>query len=427
MILNLRDNLFAIPVLVIAVCGGLAFLALYLDVTVGETLDDWPVIIGTTVSGARAIAASVAGATITVAAIVFSITALSTQMAASQYSPRALGEFFEDPFQQTIIGLVVGTFTYSLLVLASLGGGIVDGSAATPSASVTLSIVLGVASAVGIVAYINHSLRRMQVDSVVQRIAADSIKAINRHLEGHDDDLIPAGPPPQGEARAIHSDTRGWVVQINAENALEALPPESTARVDVRVGQAVSVGDRLITLWPDPGREWGGAARIRRAVIAADERSVDLDPTFGIRQLVDIALRALSIGVNDPTTAVDVIHHLKTPVRTVLLSEPPRRVFAGPDNRKVFLARIPGRSDYVHAAFSEIRLAATAQPYVLRALIEVLGDLKIDLHDADLSDRAGPLVEELELTVATANSSGLPEADLRRVLVRFSDGEFEQT
>lgn len=427
MILSLRDNLFAIPVLVIAACGGLAFLALYLDVKVGETLNDWPVIIGTTVSGARAIAASVAGATITVAAIVFSITALSTQMAASQYSPRALGEFFEDPFQQTIIGLVVGTFTYSLLVLASLGGGIVDGTAATPSASVTLSIILGVASAVGIVAYINHSLRRMQVDSVVQRIAADSVRAITRHLDDDHEDTVPEGPPAHGEARVIHADTGGWVVGINAEKALEALPPESTARVDVRIGEAVSVGDRLITLWPDPGPEWGGDARIRRVVVAADERSVDLDPTFGIRQLVDIALRALSIGVNDPTTAVDVIHHLKTPVRIVLLSEPPRRVFAGPDNRKVFLARIPGRSDYVHAAFSEIRLAAAGQPYVLRALIEVLEDLKIDLREADLSDREGSVVEELELTVATANSSGLPEADLGRVFEQFSGREFEQT
>ena len=425
MILRLRESLFAIPLLVIAVCGVLAFVALYLDAAIGETLREWPVIIGTTVAGARAIAASVAGATITVAAIVFSITALSTQMAASQYSPRALGEFFEDPFQQTIIGLVVGTFTYSLLVLASLGGGIVDDSAATPSASVTLAIILGVASAVGIVAYINHSLRRMQVDSVVQRIAADSVRAITRHVGDLDDDQIPEGPRPQGLARVIHSDTGGWVVRITGEDVLEALPPESTARVDVRIGEAVSVGDRLITIWPDPGAEWGGAAQVRRAVVAADERSVDLDPTFGIRQLVDIALRALSIGVNDPTTAVDVIHHLKAPVRTVLMSDPPRRVFSGHGNRRVYLARIPGRSDYVHAAFSEIRLAAIEQPYVLRALLEVLEDLKIDLHEAGLGEREGALVEEIELTMAAANSSKLPEADLRRVLGQSSESALD--
>lgn len=403
----------------------MAFVALYLDARFGETLEDWPVILGTTVSGARAIAASVAGATITVAAIVFSITALSTQMAANQYSPRALGEFFEDPFQQAIIGLVVGTFTYSLLVLGSLGSGIVDGSAATPSASVTLDIVLGVASAVGIVAYINHSLRRMQIDSVVQRIAADSIRAIDRHLDDdQQEDEAGDGLSPRGEARAIRSDIGGWVVSIDAEAALQALPPASTARVDVRVGEAVSVGDRIITVWPDPGDEWHGESHIHRAITTAHERSLELDPTFGIRQLVDIALRALSPGVNDPTTAVDVIHHLKRPVRTVLLSDAPRRVFAGPGNRKVFLSRAPGRSEYVHAAFTEIRLAAAGQPYVIRALLEVLGDLKSDLAYADLSERGGPVTEELELTLAMARASRLPEADLRRVLEQWASVDY---
>jgi len=389
------------------------------------------VILGTTVSGARAIAASVAGGTITVAAIVFSITALSTQMAANQYSPRALGEFFEDPFQQAIIGLVVGTFTYSLLVLGSLGSGVIDGSAATPSASVTISIVLGVTSAVGIVAYINHSLRRMQIDSVVQRITADSIRAIHRHLNSDDegnasDDEAGDGPSPRGKARTIASDKGGWVVSIDAQRALGALSPQSTARVDVRVGEAVSTGDRIITVWPDPGDEWHGESQIRRSITTAPERSLLLDPTFGIRQLVDIALRALSSGVNDPTTAVDVVHHLKAPVRTVLLSDAPRRVFAGPDFRKVFLSRAPDRSDYVHAAFMEIRLAAAGQPFVLRALLEVLSDLKTDLEQADMGERGGAVTEELELTLATASSSHLPEADLRRVLEQWASGDFLQ-
>lgn len=403
----------------------MAFVALYLDARFGETLKDWPVILGTTVSGARAIAASVAGATITVAAIVFSITALSTQMAANQYSPRALGEFFEDPFQQAIIGLVVGTFTYSLLVLGSFGSGVVDGSSATPSASVTLSVALGVISAVGIVAYINHSLRRMQIDSVVQRIAADSIRAIDRHLNSAEKDDEPGdGPSPQGEARTIKSAKGGWVVSIDAETALKALPPESTARVDVRVGEAVSIGDRIITVWPDPGEGWHGESQIRRTVTTAHERSLELDPTFGIRQLVDIALRALSPGVNDPSTAADVIHHLKTPVRTVLLSEAPRRVFAGPELRKLFLSRAPARSDYVHAAFSEIRLAAAGQPYVLSALLEVLGDLKRDIEQADLSERGGAVTEELELTLTMARSSRLPEADLKRVLEQWTSDDY---
>lgn len=375
----------------------------------------WP-LIDTTVAGGRAIASAVAGATITVAAIVFSITALTTQMASNQYSPRALGDFFEDPFQQTIIGLVVGTFTYSLLVLGSLGSAIIDGSPARPSVSATIAVGLGVASALGIVAYINHSLRRMQIDSVVRRIANASIAAIDRHLARGEDQSIVESPPPKGVSRAIKAESGGWVIAIEEEKALYALPPGSTGRVDVRLGEAVSVGDRILTIWPDPGDDWEGAGTLRKSIVTAQERSVDLDPTFGIRQLVDIALRALSPGVNDPTTAVDVIHHLKTPVRTVLLSDAPRRVFTGPDERKVFLAYTPSRADYVHAAFSEIRLAAGGQPYVLGALIEVLSDLISELGETELSDREGPVIQELEATVSMAENSGLPELDLGRML-----------
>ena len=400
--------------------GGLAFLALSIDSTFPDPLAELPFILETTVPGGRAIATTVAGATITVAAIVFSITALSTQMASTQYSPRSLGGFFEDPFQQTIIGLIVGTFTYSLMVLASLGSAIADGSGPTTSVSVTLALVLAVGSVIGIVAYINHSLRRMQVDSVVRRIADASISAIERHLERTDgeEEASSDGSPTQGDSRALKSDTGGWVVTIDEEHALQALPPGSTARIDVRLGEAVAPGDRIIAVWPDPGEDWEGAQALLRSVVTAQERSLDLDPTFGIRQLVDIGLRALSPGINDPTTAVDVVHHLKTPVRTVLLSDAPRRVFSGPDNRRVFLSRTPGRSDYVYQAFSEIRLFAGQQPYVLSALLEVLGDLKADLEEADLSERAGAVDHELRATISTAQDSGLPQDDLERVLDR---------
>ncbi len=208
------------------------------------------------------------------------------------------------------------------------------------------------------------------------------------------------------------------MVTIDEEQALHALPSGSTARIDVRLGEAVAPGDRIIVVWPDPGEDWEGAPALLRSVVTAQERSLDLDPTFGIRQLVDIGLRALSPGINDPTTAVDVVHHLKTPVRTVLLSDAPRRVFSGPDNRRVFLSQTPGRSDYVYQAFSEIRLFAGRQPYVLSALLEVLGDLKADLEEADVSERVGAVDHELRATISTAQSSGLPEDDLKRVLER---------
>ena len=420
LIRRVRESLFTVPTAIIAGCVGAAAFTLWVDSRFGPAIEDWPIVLGTTVGGGRAIATTVAGATITVAAIVFSITALSTQMASSQYSPRAMGGFFEDPLQQAIIGLVVGTFTYSLLILGSMGHAIVDAEA-TPSVSVTFAVLLGVSSAIGIVAYINHSLKRMQVDSVVRRIADAAMRAVDRHLDRAEPEEPPEGSPPHGEPRPVTAAESGWVVDIHPQLLIELLPPATTARVDVRIGEAVADGDRILTLWPDPGENRGLVEKVRRVVVTDYERSLETDPTFGIRQLVDIALRALSPGVNDPTTAVDVIHHLKTPIREVLMSSAPRRVYSGPGERRVFLTETPSRTEYVHLAFSEIRLAATGQPFVLRALIEVLGDLERELEGVGLSGRLAAVDQELELTYQAARESGLPKPDLQRVLGDLSE------
>lgn len=401
----------------------LAALSIWVDSSFTDTFEDFPLVLSATVSGGRAIATTVAGATITVAAIVFSITALSTQMTASQYSPRSVGGFFDDPFQQGIIGLVVGTFTYSLLILAGLGD-VIDGpNGATPSLSVSLTILFGVLSAIGIVAYINHSLRRMQIDSVVRRIAGAALKSVRDELKVPEGAEIPEASPPHGTQSEVLAKRTGWVTSIDTSSLLPALPASTTARLDVRVGQAVSEGDQIATLWTGDGEDDDEsskmlAATVRDAVGLASQRSITTDPTFGIRQLVDIALRALSPGVNDPTTAVDVLHHLKIPIREVLLSDAPRRVFTGPDNQRVYLSETPSRTDYVHMAFAEIRLAAGNQLSVIEALVEVLEDLQSELEVAGLSGRAAAVEEELRLTIDMARRSGLPEADLERVIGR---------
>jgi uncharacterized membrane protein len=411
---RIRGSLFLLPLSVIAICAVAALLVLVFEGT--ETR--FPFLLSTTVAGGRVIVTTVAGATITVAAIVFSITALSTQMAANQYSPRALRGFFEDPFQQVVLGLVVGTFIYSLIVLGGLGAVVDDGANPARSVSVTLAIALGVVSVIGIVLYLDHSLRRVQIDAVVQRIAGAALDAVRReHREvGNSKQSLEGTATPHGDPLTIVADRSGWILHIEARELASRLPPDAVARVGVRLGEAVSVGDRLVTIWPSPGDDARLARRVRRSIRAGKERSVGTNPAFGIRLLVDIALKALSPGVNDPTTAVDVIHHLKVPIREILISEHPTRVFSGPAGQRVFLAETPSRSDYVHGAFSEIRLAASGQPFVLQALMEVLGDLVDELEAADLTGREDALTEELTLTVDEAKNSGMPEQDVARVL-----------
>lgn len=382
---GVRDSLFFIPVVIVAICSGLAALSLYIDSRLGDSLEETRFLLAATISGGRSIATTVAGATMTVAAVVFSITALSSQIAANQYSPRAVRGFFEDKFQQIMIGLIVGTFTYSLLILGALSTTLAGSVDPVPSVSITVEVVLGVASAIGIVAYLDHSLRRFQIDAVVRRIADATLAAVKRQDRKRPDQSIETNATqPKGEPGIILAARSGWVQRIDPTALARSLPPDSAARVGVRLGEPVSSGDQLVRIWPDPGESDSVRGAVRKAITTARERSLDVDPGFGIRQLSDIGLKALSPGVNDPTTAVDVIHHLKVPIREILQSDPPIRVHNGPNGQVVYLTETLSRSDYVHSAFAEIRLAASSQPSVLKALLEVLGDLNSELEEAQL-------------------------------------------
>jgi uncharacterized membrane protein len=428
---RLRDSLFVVPVAMILVAGGLAGLSLLVDTRNIEYLAQNPLILSATVSGGRAIATTVAGATITVAAIVFSITALLTQEAATQYSPRSVGGFIEDLFQQSVIGLVLGTFTFSLVILAGLNDVLDQTEEATPTLSVTLAIVFGVISAIAIVAYIDHSMRRMQIDNVVRRIAGDALEAVRHEQRQRQVDTGQAKTetgPPEGEPSRVRSSKVGWVVGIDGSHLLDALPPRTTANVEVRVGEAVSRGDHIATVWADSGDLTltpQAEREIEKAIQTDAQRSEETDAAFGIRQLTDIALRAISPAVNDPTTAVDVIHHLKVPLREILAAEAPLRVLEGPEGRTAFLSEAPSRSDYVHHAFSEIRLSASSHPLVLRALLEVLHDLKADFGNNGSQGRLAAVEEEFRLTLDAALKSDLPEPDIRRIVYGYREEDLE--
>ena len=162
---KIRDSQFLIPAVFIAGSLLLALLTNRLD---GNDVT-FDLLIPSTVAAARTLTATVAGAIITVAALVFSFSAVTVQLAASQYSPRVVGDFLRDRFQQAIVGLVMGTFTYSLTSLAALGADASEGSSADWTAST--AIVLGIAGALSIVAYIDHVTRRIRIDDTVRRIS----------------------------------------------------------------------------------------------------------------------------------------------------------------------------------------------------------------------------------------------------------------
>ena len=405
-----RNSLFFIPVFCVVSGLGLAVGMLALDRRV--QLQPIASVLAFTVDSARELLATVAGATITVAAIVFALTGLSVQLASSQFSPRVVRGFLRDASQQAAIGLLVGTFTYTLVVLRAVRSPEGDASV-VPALSTALALVLAVVTVVAIVAFVSRTAHRLQSSELIRSVAEETVDAVARQLplrgEGH-------APAPQAKipaegGRAVHAGTTGWIAQVSVDQMLELLPSGGVAVVEARVGQFVHPGRRLCTLWglPDDGDTWD--RRVNRAFAIGVSRTMQQDVGFGIRQIADVALRALSPGVNDPTTARECIVHLGAILYEILHRDLPPTEIAGDNGKRVVLARPATHAEYVALAFEEVRQSSASVPPVAAALVETLAGLAADLLEAGVpADRVQALAVQARLVVAGVEKHGpLPQ------------------
>lgn len=414
-----RDSLLYVPLFGIFVAILLAIATSLIDTNFRDSIDGIPILLRTTVDSARAILTTAAAATITVAGIVISITVVAVQLASSQFSPRVVPTVFGTRFQQTVIGIVVGSFTYTLLVLSRIR---VDPS---PDAvgtyrtlAVTLALVLAIASVLAIVAFIDRSVQVMQVGEIIRRTTDETMARIRAVLpeRGTPPDADDDARMPGGTSKTLSSREDGWVVGIDTAAAIEALPAGSVARLDTTVGGFVGVGSPLVTVWTSDEGEGVDDPGLVDAFEISHRRKARTDATFGVRQLVDVALRALSPGINDPTTANEVVLNLTAILREVLVRESAPRIIYGDDGSRLFRPQEWSRADWVRHAFGEIRVASTTQPAVAMTLIEALGALRLHLEDQGLAERAEPLRTEAELVLqGIENGSGLLAADIEPI------------
>ena len=407
---RVRDSLFLIPASIIAGLGILSQVGLLID---RRLLGDQAWLLSTTVDSSRAILTTTATATITVAAIVFSMTAVVVQLATSQFSPRVTQGFLRDRAQQATIGITVGTFVYALLVLASVRG--VEGSAVVShDFSATVAVVLAVGSMLAIVSFIDRIMRSMRIDTIVARLASETEKAVKRLPEREilgEESLV---PPDTATVTTVAMPRTGWVRSIDVSKILDALDGNRAVRLDLRVGDYVAAGEKIATVWPEV--EPDNVKGIVTAIEVDLTRTIASDPMHGIRQMVDIALRALSSSMNDPTTAADVIHHLLGPLREVLMRQLPGRVVHDEHGNRVYMPRVLTHSDYVHGAFREIRMNADSQPHVLHALVETLGSLVSLVTEAGFPGRTEAAVAEAQAVVETIKQSPMRESDKAQLL-----------
>lgn len=230
-----RESLFAYPVALMLVGVVLAVVATIIDDAIGHDAQ-LPLALAMSSNAATWLLATVAGAMITTVGVVFSLTVVSLQLASGQFSPRVMRSFIRDRLSQRMIGLLVATFFYCVLILPNVSGEATDPA---PQVSLTLAVVLTLITVIGILAHLDHLAHGLQVGNVAHGIAREG-RRVAREREGTPAGLQAVNPRDFHEvpdnALTIDSPFNGWVTQVDTAHLFKRSAPGTVMRVETRVG-----------------------------------------------------------------------------------------------------------------------------------------------------------------------------------------------
>lgn len=423
---DLRDSLWFLPAVVVAAAVGLGAVLIAL-----EPAPSWvPRVVqfGGTPDGARTILSELAGATITVVGLVFSMTVVALQMASSQFTPRLLRTFLRDRGVQAVLSVMIASAVFDVIVLSSVRSPGDDVEAFVPRLAVSAALLLA-GTAVGLLVYfLHHVTQSLRVDVIIRSISRQTLHQIGDADPGRDDLPDQDPPDPPDEAFAVTAQRDGYL-QLVDEHVLVETCRRLGYRVRIRpvLGEWVCTGTTLAWAWPDERQGTGDHEELRtglhRGLHLGRDRTESADLAFGIRQLQDIALRALSSGVNDPSTAAIVTTQLS--VIMVALADRPlgaSLLFDDDGQLRVAVPR-PTFPAFLELVIGPIRRNATTELTVLLATVTLLTDVAERV--ADSADRAAcvehqlhRLVEQAELEDATDRATLDQGAEIVRATLR---------
>ncbi len=369
-------------------------------------------------AGAQQVLATGAGALATILGVAFSLTLVTLQLAAGQYTPRLVGRLLEDRVTKVVLGAFIGTVAYLLLLLRAVHGVGEGQEPFVPRLGMALGLVLFL-GCLGVLAFFVHHLGgSIQAASLTSRIARQTIRAIERLDRGSGDRV--AAPADRLHPRAhgvVCSDGHGFVQLVDGPRLAAALPDgTSGAQILVAAGDFVLPGQPLVVYWPPRPLSPAERAPVVGAVALGEERTEDQDVLYGVRLLADVGLRALSPGVNDETTAVTAVNQLAAVIASATrFGEGAEWIRCERNGRTVFAPGLTLRR-MVEDGFGGLIRFSSGHPRVLARIVEVLGQLVPRLPPGD---GRNALLEASEWVERTVEAAELAPHERRLVSVRL--------
>jgi uncharacterized membrane protein len=410
-----RGSLWVLPTL--SVLAALAAGSLLSLVSIGPRS---PLAFQGTSDDARTLLIGIAGTMVTVIALLLGLTVVALQLSSTQFSPRLLRNFLRDRPNQVVLSVFVATFAYSAAGLYTVG---VSGGSRTgtfPRLAVSGALVLLFVSLGLLVYFADHLVHSLQVDAIMRVVERSTLAVIR-------DGLFPGtqdAPEVPQWAVPVASQRSGYVQSVRPGRLLaEAAGHRVCLRLRPRIGEHVVAGTTLAWIWAASPRDPAPDPRVflpvlREGVRIGFERTLEQDAALGIRQLVDVACKALSPAVNDPYTAVQAVDHLSV-IFCALAQRPLGNHVVRDGNGAVI---IPGRRfpDYLAVMCGLIRRYGSREPTVAHALLRLLGNCAAVAGDdperrAAIEEQAGIVIADAERVVAQPADLALAHAEAEAV------------
>lgn len=376
---RVRDSLWFLPSLLTVLAAVLAFVVTRAELAgLGSREVELWWMFGGGVEGARGVLGAIASGLITVTGVVFSITVVTLQLASTQFTPRVLRNFMADRGNQTVLGVFIATFTYTLLVLRTIRSATDDGESFVPRLAVTIALVLTLVSIGCLIFFVNHVASSIQVWTILHRVSERAVRDVERLFPepvGEEDETpLSVLRDAEDDPVVVRATRSGYLQAVDAGHLFQVgRERELVVAMEPHIGAFVHRGEVLATTWPRSAVGEETIEEVRDAFVLGSSRTPGQDVEFGILEISDIAVKALSPGINDPTTALHCIDRLAEILIALGTRRPPQaeRTEAG---RIHFLARHTTFERALDVAFGQVRHYAGANPDVMGAL---LGKMRI--------------------------------------------------
>jgi uncharacterized membrane protein len=375
--------------------------------------------------GASSLLGAIGGSMITIAGVVFSMTLVALSLTSSQLGPRLLRTFMRDTTTQAVLGTFVATFLYCLLVLRTIHRA--EGNIFVPHLSVTLGVLLAVVSVGVLIYFIHHVSVSIQANEIVARVGKELIEEMECLFPekiGQGAPQIPAEPPDAifldtigWEARPVGSARDGYLQFVDGDALMTlAMDENIVIRLERRPGHYVIANRPLVLVWPGNRVTDQLSDQINSAFVLGNQRTSGQDIEFAVNQLVEITIRALSPGVNDPFTAMTCVDHLGSALCRLAQRDLPSPYRHDAKGHLRVITPVFTFAAITDAGFNQIRQYGRSSAAVTIRLLETITEIARFVYRPE--DRAA-LLRHAKMIVGGARD-GLPEdEDRQEVEERF--------